>query len=122
MRFSNANRFIETVTYLEKNSETRIGISAEAGAGWSPTRHLNIQGGIFTERELYIDRMALDEAGSLTEEKLKLFTTGSYIRFDWTENNMVYFILKGQGEKIFSNDPSETGWNIIISGGVEYSF
>jgi len=122
LRFSNANRYLEVPSKLDENSETRISVILEGGMGWSPTRHLNIQIGPYTARDFYIDREAVDDDGSLMGENLNVLTIGSSFRVDWTADDRFYVVVRGSGARKYANDVAESGWNALLSGGVEYSF
>lgn len=119
---SNANRYLESLTRLDKNSESRLGLAIETVAGWSPSRRINLQVGPYTAWDFYLGREALEDDGSLSGEKLNVFTIGSTFRADWTADDRLYVVLQGAGARKYSNDVVETGWNLILKGGIEYSF
>lgn len=122
LRLSNANRYLESLALPDKNSESRLGITLEAGLGWSPSRRINLQIGPYTAWDFYLGREALKDDGSLLGERLNVFTIGSTFRADWTADDRLYVVLQGSGARKYANDISETGWNLIIKGGIEYSF
>lgn len=122
LRLSNANRYLESLTFLDENSESRLGINLETGVEWSPSRRMNLHIGPYAACDLYFEREALKEDGSLLGERLNVFTIGSTFRADWTADDRLYLVLQGSGARKYSNDNSETGWNLIIKGGLEYSF
>jgi len=122
LRFSNANRYLESLAVLDENSESRLGITMEGGVGWSPTRRINLQIGPYAARDHYFEREALNEDGSLSGDKLRIFTIGSMFRDDWTADDRWYIVAKGSGARKYANDVAETGWNIALKGGMEYGF
>ncbi|MGQ9616414.1 MAG: hypothetical protein ACUVWJ_08445 [Spirochaetota bacterium] len=121
-RLSNANRYLESLTRLDENSESRLSLAIETVAGWSPSRRINLQIGPYTAWDFYFGREALKDDGSLSGEKLNVFTIGSTFRADWTVDDRLYVVLQGSGVRKYSNDIIETGWDLILKGGIEYSF
>jgi len=122
LRWSNANRYVDSLSQLEENSESNWFINCEASLGWSPHRQVDFHVGAFVRQEFYLERKALTHEGDLSEQAMRVLSTGMNLRFDWTPNGRLYLVCEGAGSWRLSNDPNEELWNVTVGLGVEYSF
>jgi hypothetical protein len=121
IRWSTANRYLSSLSFLEENSENNVFLSEEGELKWSPHRRLDLQIGIYSQQTLYLGRQALTEIGALSGETLKVLTSGLSLRIDWTLNDRFYLVGSGTGTWRVSNDPNEWRWYAAVSLGIEYS-
>jgi len=121
IRFSNSNRYISSLSHLEGNSESRVVLTEESNLGWSPKRQLNLQWGVRARQDLYFEREALDQNGSLTGETLNILFFGGSFQIDYTPNDRLYFVVGTYGGFSLSNDPGEKDWSFVIRTGIEFS-
>lgn len=121
-RLSDANRYLDSISLLDEDSETRTAVALEGGVGWSPTRKVNLELGAYGEYTWYRGREALDATGSPAGEKLRVVSAGGDVRVDWTSDDHWYLVLGGSGGYRGANDPEETRWYASLRGGVEYGF
>jgi hypothetical protein len=122
LRWSNANQYIETETYLDENSEDRFIAELEPKLGWSPDKQLNIQLKPRLAYESYFYREATDDAGILINENTFLLSFGGIFHLDWTPDNSVYFVVEVEGSRDFSNDSRLTSWECLLNFSLQYSF
>ena len=122
LRWSNVNRYLENLSYLEVNSASNWFIYGGGSLKWSPNRKVDLQVGTFVRPEFYLEREALTEGGALSGEVLRVISTGLNARIDWTLNDRMYLVGTGSSSWLLSNDPNEERWNVTVGLGIEHSF
>jgi len=122
LRSSNANRYIEELSFLDERSECRVFLNQEGELTWSPHRMVMVQLNLLFGEQFYLAREALDADKNRTGENLRIFTTRAGFRMDWTPDDTIFLVLQGSGTFNMANDPAKTGLSLSLGGGVELSF
>ncbi|MCF7929229.1 MAG: hypothetical protein K9L68_10670 [Spirochaetales bacterium] len=122
MIFSNDNRYLSDTGELEEKSADAAFGGIEGSISWGPTRELQLESLLYADFRRFLSRKARNTDGSLASEKLMKVDTGGSIQVDWTNDDIVYYILQVSGGRTFSNDPAYDSWHLGISGGVEFGF
>lgn len=122
VRVSNANEYLNATSQLLPGSEARLTQKGNASLAWSPTRSFSASLSAEAQNDAYLTRDALTSGGTLTTSKLDVISVGGGAKVSWTPDGRTYFVLRANGSRTFSNDPSFPQWSFDVSGGVEYSF
>lgn len=121
-RFSNNNRYLESVPTLERNSDSRATGRAGVALSWSPIRQLSVRTNGRLLTELYTDRAPLDSSGEPASGNLHTTEATVGISSDVTFDDHLFFSLDLSLSRSFSKQTSLERTTTTISGGVEYSF
>jgi hypothetical protein len=122
LRLSNANRFLETSGLLEEGSERLVFLGGGGRWGWSPRRNVALEMEMFARQDFYLERDALTEAGFLSGQPLRVFSTGAQLHGDWTPDDRLFLAGDISAARRFANEEGENRWTFIVRAGVEYSF
>ena len=83
---------------------------------------MDLQVGAFGRQEFYLEREALTEGGALSGQALRVLSAGMNLRFDWTQDDLLYLVGTCTGAWRLANDPNEERWLVTVALGIEYSF
>lgn len=120
VHWSDANRLTAPLP-VEEGSESYLFFALTGDWAWSPHRQVSLEVGAFARQDLYIQRDALTEAGTLSGVPLRVFSAGADLRGDWTPNDRLFFVLEVSASRRFANEPEESWWNCLGRAGIEFS-
>ncbi|RPJ06843.1 MAG: hypothetical protein EHM28_09245 [Spirochaetaceae bacterium] len=122
LRISNANRYIPSLLFYEEASENNLMLSCKwtLDFTWNKFVNLKIIPGIGYQQ--YFARQALGDSGALLDENAYLVLAEGLFHFDWTFDDMLYYIIELSGRRDFSNDSEMDTWNYQAFLGVKIVF
>lgn len=120
LRDSNADRYLVTVSELDRDSEDRIEAGASVDVRWTPTRRTGLSTGIGVTSDLYTDRRATTEDGTPRGENLVVTTVDGALGMDWTPDDRVFLVFEASGHRTVSSESALASWSFGADVGVEF--
>jgi hypothetical protein len=118
---SNATYFEAPDVYIDR-SEDRVTAALDASIFTSPHRTVVLEASLFADQAFYLSRNARLSTGSYSTARLYVMDAGAAVSAEWTPNEVVFFVVRGNGGYTYSNDPFVRGWDIRAGVGVLVSF